>query len=185
MSAFLTGSSWKIPVLTPCIVPMMYERVDLSFDVEPPSCRIHCSMRSACWRVSVMCWRIRAAACGIWRSASFAWFSRTGMSPCSIAYASLSHEMSCSLAMTNTSCGPRGVKTVPVATKQSTSLLELAACQASGVVPRPGAAREQVADFVVGCLREVLVPEADCMERLRSDRADDVVDLRRQVPAGV
>src|SRR5919106_2477740 len=45
--------------------------------------------------------------------------------------------------------------------------------------------REQLADLLVRGLREVLVPAAHGVERLRRDGADDLVDLRPQRFAGV
>src|SRR5258706_11330424 len=47
------------------------------------------------------------------------------------------------------------------------------------------APREQLAHLVVRGLGEVLVPAPDGLERLRRDRADDVVDLRAQRLAGL
>ncbi len=41
--------------------------------------------------------------------------------------------------------------------------------------------REQLAHLFVGCLREVLVPEADGDEGLRRDHADDLVDFRAEL----
>ncbi len=49
----------------------------------------------------------------------------------------------------------------------------------------PLLSRNQVADLVVRRLREVLVPVADGEKRLRGDGADDLIDLRSQLFAGL
>src|SRR5258705_10737409 len=48
-----------------------------------------------------------------------------------------------------------------------------------------GASRQQVANFFVGRLCEILVPEADRMKGLRRHGTDDIVGLLAQLLAGL
>src|SRR2546425_10703582 len=43
--------------------------------------------------------------------------------------------------------------------------------------PELGTAGEQIADLLIGRLREILIPDPDCVEWLRRHRADDVIRL--------
>jgi len=46
-------------------------------------------------------------------------------------------------------------------------------------------ALQQIVNLLVGCLRELLVPESDRMKRLGGAEADDLIDFRAQLPAGI